>query len=66
MKLEDEDFEQEGVMYQCKFFINYNFKSILFGFTYQKEFAFCIYLLWFKFGIGLMEDARGFDIWRES
>lgn len=66
MKLEVEDFAQEDVMYQYKFFINYSFTKILFGFTYEKQFAFCVYLIWFKFGVGLMEDAKGFGIWREG
>lgn len=53
-------------MHQYKFFINYSFTKISFGFTYEKQFAFCVYFLWLKFGIGLMKDARGFGIWREG
>lgn len=51
-------------MGQYKFFINYNFTSMLFGFTYEKQFAFCIYILFFKFGIGLSNGAKGFGIWK--
>jgi len=53
-------------MGQYKFFINYNFTVISLGFTYEKKFAFCIYLLWFKFGVGLHPSAKGFGIWREK
>ena len=51
-------------MGQYKFFINYNFTVISFGFTYEKNFAFCVYFLWFTFGIGLDPCAKGFGIWR--
>lgn len=51
-------------MEQYRFFINYNFAGMLLGFTYDKHSAFCLYILWFRFGIGLMKGAKGFGIWR--
>lgn len=53
-------------MGQYKVFINYSFTKFLIGFDYQKNFSFCLHLLWFKFGIGLTKGAKGFGFWKEN
>jgi hypothetical protein len=53
-----------GNMGQKKFYINYNWKSFLFGWNYEKGLCFEIKLTFFTFGIGLTDSAKGFGIWR--
>lgn len=51
-------------MGQEKLYINYNWKSFLFGWNYEKGLCFEIKLAFFTFGLGLTNSANGFGIWR--
>jgi hypothetical protein len=53
-------------MGQYKFSITYRFTVISFGFIYEKNFAFCVYFLWFKFCVGLTQGASGFGVWKDE
>lgn len=50
-------------MGQYKFYINYSFR-FLFGFDYEKNYYFQIYLGPLVFGLGLTPEASGFGVWR--
>lgn len=53
-------------MGQTKFYINYGFTRILLGIDYVKHDSFQIHLLFITFGIGLMDGAKGFGIWKNN
>lgn len=51
-------------MGQYKFYIRYNWSSLLFGFTYNKRYEFEIHLLFFTFGKDFAKGAKGFGIYK--
>lgn len=50
-------------MGQKKFYINYGFSRFGLGFCWDKGVSFEIYLLFFTFGVGLLNSAKGFGVW---